>query len=139
MIVASHPVGVQVRTIREGLTFELPPRRLALLVEHKRLLTEGRGKGRRYRLPPDDVVIRPVTAQLVIKGQRARVEVCPPISPQTETIKQAVRVPIQHRPPVGYQRAFLDDDRPNETFYLRAETRQCLFETCRAPDRDLCA
>ena len=39
-IVADHPDGVQVRVIRDGLEFDLPPRmlqrRLALLVEQKR-------------------------------------------------------------------------------------------------------
>jgi uncharacterized protein len=51
--VAAHPEGVQVSTIREGLPYELPPRmlqrRLALLIEQKRLIAEGRAKGRRYR------------------------------------------------------------------------------------------
>jgi hypothetical protein len=87
------------------------------LVEQKRLIAEGRGKGRRYRWPPGDVVIRPAPAPLAIRGHRARVEVYPPISPEAEAIKQAVREPIQHRRPVGYQRAFLDDYRPNVTYY----------------------
>ena len=137
-IMAAHPAGVQVRTIRERLAFELPPRmlqrRLALLVEQKRLLAEGRGKGRRYRLPPGDAVIGSATTQVSAIGQRADGEVYPPISAQAETIKQAVRAPIQHRHPVGYQRAFLDDYRPNETYYLPAETRQRLFDMGRAPD-----
>jgi len=136
-IVAAHPAGVPVRTIREGLAFELPPRmlqrRLALLAEQKRLVAEGRGKGRRYRLAPGDVVIRPASAQLAIKGHPAGVEVYPPISPAAEAIKQAVREPIQHRQPVGYRRAFLDDYRPNETWYLPPETRQRLLEMGRPP------
>lgn len=53
-IVADYPDGVQVRAIRDGLEFDLPPRmlqrRLALLVEQKRLVAEGRGKGRCDRL-----------------------------------------------------------------------------------------
>ena len=137
-IVATHQDGVQVRTIREGLAFELPPRmlqrRLALLVEQERLVAEGRGKGRRYQLPPGDIVTRPAPAQLAIKGHPARVEVYPPISPEAEAIKQAVRAPIQHRQPVGYQRAFLDNYRPNETFYLPLETRQRLLDMGRSPD-----
>ena len=134
---AAYPAGVPVRTIREGLAFELPPRmlqrRLALLAEQKRLVAEGRGKGRRYRLAPGDVVIHPAPAQLAIKGHPARVEVYPPISPAAEAIKQAVRAPIQHRQPVGYRRAFLDDYRPNETWYLPPETRQRLLEMGRPP------
>jgi hypothetical protein len=137
-IVAAHPGGVQVGTIREGLPDELPPRmlqrRLALLVSQKRLVAEGRGKGRRYRLPPGDVVVRPGAAQLSIEGHPPRVEVYPPVSPEAEAIKQAVRAPIQHRQPVGYRRAFLDDYRPNFSFYLPAETRQRLLEMGLPPD-----
>ncbi len=108
----------------------------ALLVEQKRLIAEGRGKGRRYRWPPGDVVIRPAPAPLAIRGHPARVEVYPPISPEAEAIKQAVREPIQHRRPVGYQRAFLDDYRPNVTYYLPAEMRQRLLEIGRPPDSE---
>jgi hypothetical protein len=137
-IVAEHPNSVRVGTIRAGMTFELPPRmlqrRLALLVEQKRLLAEGRGNGRRYRLGAGDAVSLPLSTQLGVAGRRDDVEVYPPISAQAEAIRRAVRAPIQHRRPVGYQRAFLDDYQPNETFYLPAETRQRLLDMGRAPD-----
>jgi len=134
-IVADHPDGVQVRAIRDGLEFDLPPRmmqrRLALLVEQKRLVAEGRGKGRRYRLP-----VISGEAHLVSGGAKpeARGEVYVQVSPEGETIKQAVREPIQNRSPVGYNRAFLDDYGPNETFYLPLETRQRLLDMGRSPD-----
>jgi uncharacterized protein len=55
-VVAAHLEGVQVSAIRQGLPYTLPPRmlqrRLALLVEQKRLVAEGRGKGRRYLSRP---------------------------------------------------------------------------------------
>ncbi len=134
-IVAAHPDGVLVKTLREGLDFELPPRmlqrRLALLVEQKRLVADGRGRGRRYRLP----VI--VDACRVVAGEAksaARAEIGVPVSPEGEAIKQAVRAPIQHRHPVGYNRAFLDAYRPNETFYLSAATRQHVFEIGRSSE-----
>jgi hypothetical protein len=95
-VVAAHPEGVRVSTIRKGLPYELPPRmlqrRLALLADQHRLTAEGRGKGRRYRAP------------------------------------------IQHRRPVGYRRDFLDNYRPNVTYYLPAETRQRLLDMGRPPD-----
>jgi len=137
-IVAAHPDGVQVGAIRDGLAFDLPPRmlqrRLALLVEQKRLIAEGRSRGRRYRLPSGNVVVSPPSSMLAIKGHVPRVEVYPPISPEAETIKQAVREPVQNRKPVGYKRAFLDDYRANETFYLPADTRQQLLDMGRSPD-----
>jgi Fic/DOC family len=135
-VVAAHPHGVPVGAIREGLPYELPPRmlqrRLALLVEQKRLIAEGRGKGRRYRAP---VTITgkgsPIAGSATVEG---RGEVYVPVSSEAEAIKRAVRAPIQQRQPVGYRRAFLDDYRPNLTYYLPAETRQRLLEMGRPPD-----
>jgi len=109
-------------------------RRLALLVEQKRVVAEGRGKGRRYRLPSGEVVVSSQPGEHTIKGHAPQVEVYPPISPEAAAIKQAVREPIQNRDPVGYKRAFLDDYRPNGTFYLPAETRQHLLDIGQSPD-----
>jgi Fic family protein len=134
-IVADNPGGVRVRAIHDGLEFDLPPRmlqrRLALLIEQKRLVAEGRGKGRRYRLPVISGEVQLVSggAKLEVRG-----EVYVLVSTEGETIKQAVREPIQNRSPVGYNRAFLDDYRPNETFYLPLETRQGLLDMGRSPD-----
>jgi len=135
-VVAAHPGGVQVGAIREGLPYELPPRmlqrRLARLVDQNRLLAEGQRKGRRYRVP----------VTITDKGNRAAGgtvvevlgEVYVPISPEAEAVRQAIRAPIQNRQPVGYRRAFLDDYRPNVTYYLPAETRQRLLDRARPPD-----
>lgn len=139
-VVAAHPGAVPVRAIRERLPFELPPRmlqrRLALLVEQKRLVAQGQGKGRRYRanVRMPAVITGEVSGQEDADRVAAHGEVYVPLSPQAQEIKQAVRAPIQHRQPVGYQRDFLDDYRPNETFYLPAETRQHLFAVGRPPD-----
>jgi hypothetical protein len=135
-VVVAHPEGVRVSTIREGLPYDMPPRmlqrRLALLVEQKRLIAKGQRKGRRYRVPvtitgKGNLVVGSATVQ-------GRGEVYVPISPEAEAIKQVVRAPIQNRRPVGYQRAFLDEYRPNETYYLPAETRQRLLEMGRPSD-----
>jgi hypothetical protein len=134
--VAAHPQGVRVNAIREGLPQELPPRtlqrRLALLVEQQRLIAEGRGKGRRYRVPATIVA----TGSPTLPGLRAagQAELYVPVSPEGRDVKQAVRAPIQNRQPIGYQRDFLDDYRPNVTYYLPAETRQRLLEMGRPPD-----
>ncbi|MES9902390.1 MAG: Fic family protein [Sedimenticola sp.] len=134
-IVAGHPGGVQVKTIRDGLKFDLPPRmlqrRLALLIKQKRLIVEGRGRGSRYRLP-----VVTGKAHLVMPAVRVegRGEAYVPVSPEGQAIKETVREPIQNRRPVGYNRAFLDEYRPNETFYLPADTRQRLFKIGRSTD-----
>jgi Fic family protein len=106
-------------------------RRLALLVQQKRLTVEGRGRGSRYRLPTITGEAHLHLADMILE---AHGEVYVPISPEAAVIKQAVRAPIPHRHPVGYNRAFLDAYRPNVTFYLAAETRQRLLALGRTPD-----
>ena len=136
-VVTAQPAGVPVSAIREGLPYELPPRtlqrRLALLVEQKRLIADGRAKGRRYRAPVTTITGNGnlIPGSAIVEAPR---EVYVPISPGAEAIRQAIRAPIQERQPVGYRRAFLDDYRPNVTCYLPAETRQRLFDMGRPPD-----
>ena len=104
-----------------------------MLVKSGRLILEGRGRGSRYRVPRP-VSLVPETVQLALGGTTAEMhlEVGIPVSPEGEPIKRAVRAPIQHRWPVGYERAFLDRYRANETFYLSPEVRRRLRElgTC---------
>lgn len=134
-IVAAHSDGVQVGTIRDELEFDLPPRmlqrRLALLIEKKRLTVEGRGRGSRYFLPVISGRANVVLGGLKLEGYG---EVYVPITPEGEVVKQAIRKPIQNRNPVGYNRTFLDEYRPNETFYLPEQTRQRLLEMGRSTD-----
>ena len=132
-VVAAHPEGVRVSTIRDGLPDALPPRmlqrRLALLIDQQRLIAEGRGKGRRYRVPVNISGTGNLTLPSVQVAGQAEVYI--PVSPEGERIKQAVRAPIQNRQPIGYQHDFLDDYRPNVTYYLPAETRRRLLDSSR--------
>ena len=134
-VVAAHPEGVRVSTIRDGLPDELPPRmlqrRLALLIDQQRLIAEGRGKGRRYRVPVNISGTGNLT--LKVAGQA---EVYVPVSPEGQSVRQAVRAPIQNRQPTGYQRDFLDGYRPNVTYYLPPETRRRLLDRGRPPDAE---
>ena len=136
--VARFPEGAAIEEVSSALAIKVPrrtlQRRLALLVEQKRLNIEGHGRGRRYKMPPIGIEVHVPTGRLTSIGHAPRVEIYIPISPEAEAIKQAVREPIQNRRPVGYNRAFLDEYRPNETFYLSAETRQHLLEMGRSPE-----
>ena len=133
---AKFPEGRSIEDIAAVLEEKLPrrtlQRRLALLVERKRLAVEGRARGSRYR-----PAARVVEARGEARG-RSRAEghgeAHIPVSPEAEIIRKSVREPTQNRRPVGYNRAFLDAYRPNETFYLSAETRQRLLELGRSPD-----
>ncbi len=133
--VGRYPAEASIKDISKVLEIQLPhrtlQRRLALLVEQKRLTVEGRARGSRYRRSPVEL------AGKIAGGAQAtaNLTIYVPVSPEGNTVKQAVRAPIQDRHPVGYNRAFLDAYRPNDTYYLPPETRQRLLEMGRAPDR----
>ena len=133
--VSRFPEGGSVEDISGALDMRLPhrtlQRRLALLVEQKRLIVEGRARSSRYRLP-----VITAEAHIVEAGDKleAYAEVYVPVSPEGEAIKQAVRQPVQKRHPVGYNRAFLDAYRPNDTYYLPLSIRRRLLELGRSPD-----
>ncbi len=132
--VARFPEGASIEAIRGALDKKLPrrtlQRRLALLVRQKKLTIQGRGRASRYGLP-----VTVTEGRGVAVGRstvEARGEAYIPISPDGEAIKKAFREPLQNRQPVGYNRAFLDAYRPNESFYLSADTRRRLLEMGRS-------
>ncbi len=138
-LITGHPEGIGLGAIREGLAIELTlrtlQRRLALLVDQKRLVAEGNRKGRRYRVPVShEANASPASWNIAVK--EAHGELYVPISSEAEAIKRAIRAPIQNRQPVGYQRNFLDDYQPNVTYYLPAETRKRLFSIGGSLDRE---
>jgi hypothetical protein len=132
--VAAFPDGAGIEEIQGVLDGKVPrrtiQRRLALLVDQKRLMTEGRARARRYRLP---IITGEAHAVQDYQKAAGRGEVYIPISSDGEAIKQAVRQSIQNRHPVGYNRAFLDSYQPNHTFYLTTEIRHELNEMGRSP------
>lgn len=138
--VNKFPDGTSVEDIGEMLENKLSrrtlQRRLAWLVGQKRLVIEGKGRGRRYKVFPGGVEFRAQTGKIVFKSYPAEVEIYPPISSEGEIIKQNVRAPIQDRKPVGYNRDFLDKYRPNVTCYLPEEIRRRFFEIGRSLDAE---
>lgn len=132
-IVEAYPGGIPVGAIRDGLEFELPPRmlqrRLSLLEEQGKIVKKGTGKGTKYF--PKITVVEKTNLELKVE---ADVEHYIPISPEGKMVKEAIRLPIQDRHPVGYNRAFLDAYRPNESFYLPEETRHHLMKIGRSSE-----
>jgi fido (protein-threonine AMPylation protein) len=130
--VSSFPNGGGIEDINSALEGRIPrrtlQRRLSLLVEKQRLITEGRGRASRYRVPNNlNVVIPPLKA--AFSG-----ETYIPLSPEGEKIKRTIRAPIQSRNPVGFNRGFLDVYQPNRTFYLAENLRHRLYDTGRSSD-----
>lgn len=126
--VADFPEGASVDDILNALDRNLHrralQRRLAGLIKQGKLRPTGRGRASRYRLPGIAEGRGEISLGFVVEG---RSEIRIPLSTDGGVIEKIVRQPIQNRKPVGYRREFLDGYRPNETFYLSAETRQHLF------------
>lgn len=134
------PSGASIDEVGEALDIALPrrtlQRRLARLVDHGRLVRLGQGPATRYGVARPSLEIRPATATLEIRGHPATVETYVPISNVAESIRDTVRKPVQQRRPVGYNRSFLDDYRPNETFYLPTGTRARLLAMGKSANGD---
>ncbi len=104
-VVGIFPNGAGVEEIYSALEERVPrrtlQRRLALLVEQKRLIKEGRARASRYRLSV-------ITGKANLREKPdifvARAEIYIPLSPDGEESKKAIRKPIQGRQPVGYNR-----------------------------------
>ena len=118
-------------------------RRLALLVDQKRLVLTGAGRGVRYSLPAlhglsfDDIApnkIAPNTNQVAEPEPPSYNRLAyVPLSPEGEAVKRYVTQSVQQRKPVGYQLAFLEQYQPNVTFYLPEALRQQLHQMGRPP------
>ena len=115
--VSRFPQGASLENIESavaalnlGLSRRTLQRRLASLAADERIDGKGANRGARYYAVQTDS--SEDEAQLI------------PLSPEARSIRRAVRAPVQKRKPVGYNRAFLDDYRPNHTAYLSISLRE---------------
>lgn len=136
--IARHPDGVGIDDLHTVLADVVSrrtlQRRLASLMEHRRIRTEGDGRALRYRVGAGDVTVALQGVSATTSVGQLTPEVYVPTSPEGEQIKTYVRQPIQGRKPVGYDRDFLETYRPNETRYLLPEIREHLHNIGRSPD-----
>lgn len=123
-LIAHFPGGMGVdglaQALGAGVTRRTLQRRLALLVEQKRIVCAGAGRGLRYLSPPQTVTA-PVAPEAYI-----------PISAEGEQIKAYVRQPRQQRKPVSYKNEFLEQYHPNQTAYLPESLRAQLHSLGRS-------
>lgn len=112
--VAQHAGGASAAQIAAALANPGARRtlqyRLRALVDAGRLRLTGDGRAARYHLG-GEVIPEPEAADVV------------PLSQESQALLAYVRQPVAARQPVGYNRAFLDGYRPNETFYLTEAQR----------------
>jgi len=124
--VADFPEGASAEQIRTALKWPVSHTRtmqrcLALLVKEKRLLVEGGSRARRYLLPNNSAA-----APAIIEVEKSEFGI--PLSAEAEKIREKVLEPLHLRLPVGYNRKFLDQYRPNKTNYLSDVTKRHLLE-----------
>ena len=135
--IAEFSAGGSLEEIRSALKVSLPrrtlQRRLHHLVQQSRVVLEGRGRASRYRLPHAQANVHLAEGLSAVQTQELRTGHCMVVSPEGEAIRQAVRAPVQSRQPAGYNRAFLDEYRPNVVSYLSTDLRQHLHGLGRLP------
>lgn len=128
--IGEHPDGITAVQLSRRFSRELSPRtlgrRLKFLVQHRRIAVQGAGRASRY-VPlqtAEGVANVPLEAETV----QASGEVYVPLSPEGTRARNLVRRSLSERSPIGYDRAFLDAYRPNETWYLARPLRERLHE-----------
>ena len=126
------PGGAQINDVHGALRLPIArralQRRLAVLVADGRLVRDGLGRATRYHMSDAERATdrgdRPVATAYGMS-----------LSAEAAAVARAVRVPIQQRKPVGYNRNFLDDYRPGETWYIPEANRRELLAFGDTPDR----
>ncbi len=135
--IREHPEGVTAAGLADRFRQEASSRtlgrRLKQLLSRERVVLKGAGRASRY-YPASikgtaNIVEAPDTLQAV--G-----EVYVPLTNEGAQVRDLIRKPIAERPPVGYERSFLEAYQPNETFYLPTPMRDRLHELGRTPSAD---
>lgn len=130
-LIGQHPEGVGMETLLRlaggGIPRRTLQRRLAFLLEQKRIQTDGDGRSIKYRPAP-------ITGTVYLESATGQVagEAYVLVSPEGEEIKTYVRQPRQQRSPVSYQIGFLEQYRPNQTAYLPESLRNQLHSLGRS-------
>ena len=133
-LIALYPAGIGMEGLAQIVDANVPrrtlQRRIATLIEQKRIRAEGEGRAIKYLLAPISASIDATDGADVMT---ATVELYVLASPEGEEIKKYVRQPRQQRKPVSYQIGFLEQYRPNQTAYLPESLRIQLHSLGRSP------
>jgi len=123
-VIARFPDGASAGQIEANLTE--PPNRRTLqrwlldLMAQARVHRQGQGRAAKYRIGENVSAAAHITSKTNATGHA---EILIPLSPAAKEVELLVRQPLMLRKPVGYNLAFLDDYRPNESYYLTQDVR----------------
>lgn len=113
--ITSHSEGIslaEILTIHPGYARRTVQRWITKLFKDEKIETVGKGRARRYFAKAP--------------GEKHAVENFPssiPFSADSRDILVYLQQPLEARKPVGYQREFLEEYRPDQTWYLPASLR----------------
>jgi Fic family protein len=109
---------------RVGGSYATVGRLLERLVQERSLVRQGKARATRYfPAPTDEQLTEDVQAP-----DRATATVSPPWSAQARAVLDKLNRPLGVREPVTYQRRFVDDYAPNESFLLPRALAQTLAQ-----------
>lgn len=136
-LIGSEPASLSMEAIAQKLGNRLQlrtlQRRLALLVEQRRIERTGGRRAARYRKLPESAAGEAAAAAAVQKPLHAFTRDDIPVSAQGAEIRAYVSQPRHLRSPVGHRLAFLEQYHPNHTAYLPLELREQLHTLGRSP------
>lgn len=127
-IIACFPGGASIEQIADNLP--VPPNRRTLQRWLKQLIAQQqvhrKGQGRSVRYLRGNVVNSQGT---VVANTPATTheQILIALSPEAKTVERYIRQPLMLRKPVGYNQAFLDEYRPNVSYYLGQDIRDELL------------
>lgn len=132
-LIANYPEGIGMDKLAQVAGGKLPrrtlQRRLATLIEQKRILTKGEGRAIKYRPTLNTGTVNAVLEPLTMQASG---EAYVPLSLKGEEIKAYVRQAVQQRKPISYQIGFLEQYHPNQTAYLPESLRSQLHSLGRS-------
>ena len=142
-LIARHPEGIGIEGLlalaNGAVSRRTLQRRLAALVNERRILSVGNGPATRYILPNQEGalgVAQNIAPNNVLQSPVASYSVNNPaifISPEGQAIRAHVSQARQKRTPVGYNIEFLESYYPNHTAYLPESLRVQLRSMGRSP------
>ncbi len=109
---------------RVGGSYSTVGRLLEKLVQENALIRKGKARATRYFLAPVDVQV----AEAMHATDRVTATVSPGWSPQASAVLDQLNLALGARQPVTYQRRFVDDYAPNESFLLPRDLAETLAQ-----------
>ena len=136
-LIGSEPAGMTIDAISRKLGNRYQrrtlQRRLALLVEQKRIEMLGERRATRYRRLPASGAVSHASAHAGTPLQAPTGDYYVPVSAEGAGIRAHVSQPRHLRSPVGYRLEFLEQYQPNQTAYLSPDLRDQLHAMGRSP------